>query len=585
MLFATQADFDALRADLAAGNDTLRVRAYNEAKAYADATLTDSIAFYTDPNDSYASYKSALTDHEKMVAWGLAWQGSQDIQYANKAREFFLWYWTNTPHTPQPEVCWRIPSLLTYDLTADSGVYSGDQATIDSTLNSLTGSSLSTGENWQNGGFPLENMTCWTIAMGMLGALALNDQSYINRALALYTDYWLESLASNGATYDFDFRGLDGVDYHKFSLEPILFALRAATNHGYDWWSLTSTSGVSTKTAVDLLLTEEAIKPGAPQGVPSVYGYAPASAPYNPNGGDYSAGLSLQRRLDKRYVFELADSLTPDSAYTEILTTSDHLQRWIDAGHGAVLPTPPVMARELLFNYHGTFWLTAFLGEFEPTDPPPPPPSDEMVTITVDSSTATSYNVEGHAQDVPLGQPTVVDVPEGTPLTVTRNFDNPPPPPPPGNETFTHTGTFDGTDHYDAGQPAFSGQSLVVDWSGTVNVADTNDRRVVSQAENWNEQGHVLMVSVSSSRVRFRLKVNGLTRTLILQTPTVAGGQYTGQCSYDGTELKIDYNGQTATLAATGDINAEAWDCWVGNQPGANPLPGYVGDLTVTVTN
>jgi hypothetical protein len=124
---------------------------------------------------------------------------------------------------------------------------------------------------------------------------------------------------------------------------------------------------------------------------------------------------------------------------------------------------------------------------------------------------------------------------------------------------------------------------LVIDFEITPRSYPSSDTRIISKATSNAEQGHVFMVSMMSGAIRFRLKTNGNTSTLIGSTAIPLGVKTVGRVEYDGTEMQIFVNGVLdASMGKTGLIDQTADRVWIG----ANPPDGYSpfdGLISVTV--
>ncbi len=112
--------------------------------------------------------------------------------------------------------------------------------------------------------------------------------------------------------------------------------------------------------------------------------------------------------------------------------------------------------------------------------------------------------------------------------------------------------------------------------------------RFVSKAVGTGEQDHYWMVgTISSTALRFRLKTDGATSTLV--TPgnqLIIDEWYHVACTYDGAQMRIYGNGNLlASLPKTGSVNVDAAVlATIGDQPagaGSNPFVGTIDDVRI----
>jgi len=145
---------------------------------------------------------------------------------------------------------------------------------------------------------------------------------------------------------------------------------------------------------------------------------------------------------------------------------------------------------------------------------------------------------------------------------------------------YDHALTFDGNNDR-VGIPAFdvSGSEItIMGWfrldSGYVN----NDARILSKAVGHAEADHYWMLSLTESagnlRLRFRLKTDGATSTLIASSGDITlNTWYHAAASYDGAMMRLFLNGgEVGSLGKTGDLTAGAV---VEIMIGANPPDVY----------
>lgn len=136
--------------------------------------------------------------------------------------------------------------------------------------------------------------------------------------------------------------------------------------------------------------------------------------------------------------------------------------------------------------------------------------------------------------------------------------------------------------HVVAGNWSVPGQSLDINF--TINPRTLNcDCRIISKATSTAEAGHYFMVSTTGAgnNIRFRLKTNGTTTTLIGSSIPL-NQETTGRAVYNGTQMQIYLNGSLdVSTNKTGDMNASTTEVWVGANP---PDASGQWDGTIAVT-
>jgi len=136
--------------------------------------------------------------------------------------------------------------------------------------------------------------------------------------------------------------------------------------------------------------------------------------------------------------------------------------------------------------------------------------------------------------------------------------------------SWLNTQTFDGVEDYvDIGKLDIIGNQLtILGWFNTSN--STNDHRIISKATSPAEQDHYYMVSTANNTLRFRLRTNGHTTTLVAPQGTINNNTwYHFATTYDGSEMRIYLNGNIiGTVSKTGDISTNNnISTWIGGNP------------------
>jgi hypothetical protein len=154
---------------------------------------------------------------------------------------------------------------------------------------------------------------------------------------------------------------------------------------------------------------------------------------------------------------------------------------------------------------------------------------------------------------------------------------------------------FDGiNDYMDLGKLDATGDAITVGawfWSDDLANCEKNDCRIISKATGLGEQDHYFMVSTikvgGKTRLRFRLKTNGDTSTLIADSGDIVKDEWFHvTASYDGAKMRLYKDGvEVGSMAKSGHITANKnASAWIGDNPphaGARPWKGNVGDVRV----
>ena len=149
-------------------------------------------------------------------------------------------------------------------------------------------------------------------------------------------------------------------------------------------------------------------------------------------------------------------------------------------------------------------------------------------------------------------------------------------------------------DHMDLGKLDATGNAITVGawfWSDDLANCQKNDCRIISKATGLGEQDHYFMVSTikvgGKTRLRFRLKTNGDTSTLIADSGDIVKDEWFHvTASYDGAKMRLYKDGvEVGSMAKNGHITANRnASAWIGDNPphsGTRPWKGNVGDVRV----
>jgi hypothetical protein len=146
---------------------------------------------------------------------------------------------------------------------------------------------------------------------------------------------------------------------------------------------------------------------------------------------------------------------------------------------------------------------------------------------------------------------------------------------------------FDGVDDYASLAPFdVSGSALTIAaWVKTASLPANVDQRFVSKATNTSEQGHYWMLSLSRNRLRFRLRTEGQTSTLVANAGDVPVNQwYHVAATYDGGAMRLFLNGTEVGVAAKSGVidTGSTVPVNLGRNPdGSNYMHGALDDLRI----
>lgn len=144
---------------------------------------------------------------------------------------------------------------------------------------------------------------------------------------------------------------------------------------------------------------------------------------------------------------------------------------------------------------------------------------------------------------------------------------------------------FDGTDDsVSLGNWNISGSEMTIStWVYSTNWNANADVRIISKAEGVQEQQHTWMLSDKNSNLRFRLKTNGTTTTLIGDGTLPTNTWVHVAAVYNGSTIKLYQDGEEVGSAAkTGSIDHNTQQITLGMNPdNTNHLQGKLDDLRI----
>ncbi len=153
---------------------------------------------------------------------------------------------------------------------------------------------------------------------------------------------------------------------------------------------------------------------------------------------------------------------------------------------------------------------------------------------------------------------------------------------------------FDGTNDYvDVGNFSVAGSALTITGrfrADNYSNCGYQDCRIVSKATGTATEDHFMMVSSvkknGAVRLRFRLKLNGSTKTLVASTGNLSGNGWVSFAAvYNGSQMLLYKDGaQVGSMAASGSITTSNASVWIGGNPPAassRPWDGSIADINV----
>ena len=154
---------------------------------------------------------------------------------------------------------------------------------------------------------------------------------------------------------------------------------------------------------------------------------------------------------------------------------------------------------------------------------------------------------------------------------------------------------FDGVnDYFDAGKINIGGNAITLSawiWSNDLSNCRSRDCRIISKATGSAEQAHYFMVSTikigSKTRLRFRLKTNGRTSTLVANSGNIVKNEWIHvTASYDGKTMRLYKDGvEVGSKAKQGRITTNSKSTvWIGGNPPSatsRPWKGHIGDVRI----
>lgn len=147
-----------------------------------------------------------------------------------------------------------------------------------------------------------------------------------------------------------------------------------------------------------------------------------------------------------------------------------------------------------------------------------------------------------------------------------------------GSTSYVNLGTFD-----------ITGQALTISaWIKADSFASNVDPRILSKATGTAEADHYFMLGSTPSngnKLRFRLKTNGLTKTLVASSGDLPVGQWAHvAATYDGSTMRLYKDGvEVGNVAMSGSTSSSnAVPVWIGRNPdGSNAFHGAIDELRI----
>ena len=154
---------------------------------------------------------------------------------------------------------------------------------------------------------------------------------------------------------------------------------------------------------------------------------------------------------------------------------------------------------------------------------------------------------------------------------------------------------FDGVDDFmDAGKLDVAGNAMTMTgWFAAKDLSScpARDCRIISKATGTAEQDHYFMVSTikvgTATRLRFRLKIDGTTHTLIAASGDIQENQWVHVAAvYDGKAMRLYKDGvEVGSVAKKGSITTNSnSSIWIGGNPPdatSHPWEGWIDYVSV----
>ena len=143
---------------------------------------------------------------------------------------------------------------------------------------------------------------------------------------------------------------------------------------------------------------------------------------------------------------------------------------------------------------------------------------------------------------------------------------------------------FDGVDDYiDLGNLDVYGNKLtILAWFKADSLGES---RIISKANGTSTASHWWMLGNYYGKLRFRLRTDGTTQTLVSGSVVVSAGVWTHAAAvYDGSNMILYKNGVEASrMSKTGAISTDSTlPAWIGQNPGGyGPFDGLIDDVRI----
>lgn len=204
-------------------------------------------------NPAKTASLKAVEDVNKIYAMALMFRLYNDKAYLKKATEFLLaWSRINQPEGNPINDTKLEDAVIAYDLirryTSDN-----DRSEIDGWLDKLTDEELKSIHAKGNKGTAVNNWNSHRLKMIIQIAYTLKNDKYQKQAEEELKRHLENNLNPDGST--FDFRERDALNYHNFSLEPLLKAcITIQRAKGTDYFRYQTPAGASIEHSVDFLV-------------------------------------------------------------------------------------------------------------------------------------------------------------------------------------------------------------------------------------------------------------------------------------------------------------------------------------------
>lgn len=160
------------------------------------------------------------------------------------------WQQSYQPSGNPIDETYLVPAVFAFDLARASGTNADTLSRLASWLHSIAEAEIE--HRGERAGTRYSNWDSHRVEIVGLIGLALDDSKLIGTARTMFEDQLTHGLRGDGSSIDFEQR--DALDYHRFTLEPLLGYAMAAEGRVGDLYHHVAANGASLDKSVDFLL-------------------------------------------------------------------------------------------------------------------------------------------------------------------------------------------------------------------------------------------------------------------------------------------------------------------------------------------